>query len=174
LWSERERRNWMCYNVVHDINDQGFFVFYSAQWHVEEECRPGQSNVWCKGSPPLVVPSILNPQCPRPATPISAHNLRKKVPKLIYYNTNCMLVYKVLFSVVWMEFFWKTLMKQALISILFSFFLQTLHVGITLTGATWCPSMESATTSSMASSAVNPVQIQTYNHMEWLCDETNR
>lgn len=47
---------------------------------------------------------------------------------------------------------------------LFLFFLQMLPVGITSTGVTWFHSMVSATTSSMASSAASPVQIQTYNH----------
>lgn len=40
---------------------------------------------------------------------------------------------------------------------------QTLLVGITSTGATWFLSMESATTSSTASSAASPAQTQTYN-----------
>lgn len=57
-------------------------VLCSARWHVEEECRPERSSVWSKGSPLLVVPTIWNPQCPRPATPTSALNLRRKVTKL--------------------------------------------------------------------------------------------
>lgn len=44
-----------------------------------------------------------------------------------------------------------------------------MHVGITSTGVTWCPSTESATTSSMESSAVNHVQIQTYNRTAGPC-----
>ena len=51
----------------------------------------------------------------------------------------------------------------------FLFLPQTSLVGITSTGVIWCPSMESATTSSTASSAASPVQIQTYNHTEQLC-----
>ena len=54
-------------------------------------------------------------------------------------------------------------------SFLFFSFSQTLRAGITSAGVTWCPSMESATTSSMASSAASPAQIQTYNHMSWVC-----
>ena len=45
---------------------------------------------------------------------------------------------------------------------------QISHVRITSAGVTWCPSMESATTSSTASSAATPVQIQTYKNTKWL------
>lgn len=40
--------------------------------------------------------------------------------------------------------------------------------GITSAGVIWFPNMESATTSSMASSAATLVQIQTYNPSKWL------
>uniref|UniRef100_A0A3P8Q569 ADAM metallopeptidase with thrombospondin type 1 motif, 16 n=1 Tax=Astatotilapia calliptera TaxID=8154 RepID=A0A3P8Q569_ASTCA len=59
-----------------------------VQWFVstwqEEECRPGRSSVWRKRNLPPAVPSISNLQCPRPAIPTSVHNLRRKVPVLLF------------------------------------------------------------------------------------------
>lgn len=59
-----------------------FLVLCSAQWRVGEVRKPERSSVWSKGSPLLAVPTIWNPPCPRPATPTSALNLRRKVQKL--------------------------------------------------------------------------------------------
>lgn len=118
-----------------------FCVLHSAQWRVGEACKVGQSSVWSRGNHLLAAPTILNHWCHRLAIPTSVHNLTRKVTKPKEVLTNQSRANKVSFFVL----------------------PQTLHVGITSTGATWFLSMVSATTSSTASSAASLAQTQTYN-----------
>lgn len=135
-------------------------VLSSAPWHVVEESRPGQSSVCLRGSRLQAVHSISNPRCLRPATPTSAHRLRRKVLDRMFF---CFVFVFYFFA---LPFVSEINTPNCTIFLLSSS--QILHVEITSAGVTWCPSMESATTSSMASSAAIPVQTQIYSHTNQL------